>query len=313
MTTRGIYITANDKVIDHAIACLNSIRAHDPSIPVMLIPYNDDYHQVAEVLGRDYGVEVYPDLAFIQRLSKNLHGIFGEGFFARPNQFRKQACWFGPFDRFLYIDTDVVVFSAIAKVLDYLDNYDFISYDYQHRGGIRNVFSPAIVEQGVFTPTELEDMFNCGFWGSKKGLVSEQDLYDTFAECAAHPDYFDFSEKTSDQPIINYLILKRMARRFNLVRQPGGGPGNWAGSPHFVPLVASEGMTLSDPNVNQPLDYLHWAGYRIQPGCPYWDIWAYYRYLRDPDSRPVEVPVVPPSPLGTLGRKAGKLLSRLGR
>jgi hypothetical protein len=313
MTTRGIYITANDKVIDHAIACLNSIRAHDPSIPVMLIPYNDDYHQVAEVLGRDYGVEVYPDLAFIQRLSENLHGIFGEGFFARPNQFRKQVCWFGPFDRFLYIDTDVVVFSAIAKVLDYLDNYDFISYDYQHRGGIRNVFSPAIVEQGVFTPTELEDMFNCGFWGSKKGLVSEQDLYDTFAECAAHPDYFDFSEKTSDQPIINYLILKRMARRFNLVRQPGGGPGNWAGSPHFVPLVASEGMTLSDPNVNQPLDYLHWAGYRIQPGCPYWDIWAYYRYLRDPDSRPVEVPVVPPSPLGTLGRKAGKLLSRLGR
>jgi hypothetical protein len=38
-------------------------------------------------------------------------------------------------------------------------------------------------------------MFNCGFWGSKKGLVSEQDLYDTFAECAAHPNYFDFSEK----------------------------------------------------------------------------------------------------------------------
>ncbi|MBE9113037.1 methionine synthase [Nodosilinea sp. LEGE 07298] len=309
MTSRGIYITANDKVMDHAIACLNSIRAHDPSIPVMLIPYNDDYHQVAEVLGRDYGVEVYPDLEFIQRLSENLHGIFGEGFFARPNQFRKQACWFGPFDRFLYIDTDVVVFSAIAKVLDCLDNYDFISYDYQHRGGIRNVFAPAIIEQGVFTAAELEDMFNCGFWGSKKGLVSEQDLYDTFAECAAHPNYFDFSEKTSDQPIINYLILKRMARRFNLVRQPGGGPGNWAGSPHFV----QEGMTLVDPNVNKPLDYLHWAGYRIQPGCPYWDIWAYYRYLRDPDSRPAEVPVAVPSPMKTLSRKAGKLLSRLSK
>ncbi|WP_035990423.1 Npun_R2821/Npun_R2822 family protein [Leptolyngbya sp. KIOST-1] len=309
MTSRGIYITANDKVLDHAIACLNSIRAYDPSIPVMLIPYNDDYQQVAEVLGRDYGVEVYPDLEFIQRLSENLHAIFGEGFFARPNQFRKQACWFGPFDRFLYIDTDVVVFSAIAKVLDYLDSYDFISYDYQHRGGIRNVFAPAVLEQGVFTATELEDMFNCGFWGSKKGLVSEQDLYDTFAECAAHPDYFDFSEKTSDQPIINYLILKRVARRFNLVRQPGGGPGNWAGSPHFV----QAGMTLVDPNVNKPLDYLHWAGYRIQPGCPYWDIWAHYRYLRDPDSRPVEVPTVAPSPIKILSRKAGTLLSRLGR
>ncbi len=38
---RGIYITANDRVMDHAIACLNSIRLHDPSIPVMLIPYSD--------------------------------------------------------------------------------------------------------------------------------------------------------------------------------------------------------------------------------------------------------------------------------
>ncbi len=313
MTTRGIYITANDKVIDHAIACLNSIRAHDPSIPVMLIPYNDDYHQVAALLHRDYGVELYPDLAFIARLSENLQAIFGADFFARPNTFRKQACWFGPFERYLYIDTDVVVLSAIAQVLDHLDDYDFLCYDYQHRGGIHNVFGSAVVDQQVFTPTELTEVFNTGFWASKSGLLSEQDLYDTFAECAAHPDYFDFSEKTSDQPIINYLILKRVARRFNLVRQPGGGPGNWAGSPHFVPIVASEGMTLSDPNVNQPLDYLHWAGYRIQPGCPYWDIWAYYRYLRDPDSRPVEVLAVPPSPLGTLGRKAGKLLSRLGR
>ncbi|MGB3202076.1 MAG: Npun_R2821/Npun_R2822 family protein [Nodosilinea sp.] len=309
MTSRGIYITANDKVLDQAIACLNSIRAHDPSIPVMLIPYNDDYHQVAEVLGRDYGVAVYPDLEFIQRLSENLHGSFGEGFFARPNQFRKQACWFGPFDRFLYIDTDVVVFSAIANVLDHLDHYDFISYDYQHRGGLRNVFAPAIIEQGVFTAAELEDIFNCGFWGSKQGLLSEQDLYNTFAECAAHPDYFDFSEKTSDQPIINYLILKRMARRFNLVRQPGGGPGSWAGSSHFV----QQGMTLVDPNVNQPLDYLHWAGCRIQPGCPYWDIWAYYRYLRDPDNHPAKIPAVSPSPMSTLSRRAGELFSRLSQ
>ncbi|NEQ17342.1 MAG: methionine synthase, partial [Moorea sp. SIO3E2] len=37
-----------------------------------------------------------------------------------------------------------------------------------------------------------------------------------------------------------------------------------------------------DPNLNQPLQYLHWAGIRIQPGCPYWDIWKHYRYLNEP-------------------------------
>jgi hypothetical protein len=287
--TRGIYIMANDRVMDQTIACLNSIRHQDPHIAIMLIPYDEDYRQLAAVLQRDYGVEVYPDLDFLERLSVNLQTIFGAEFFARPNQFRKQACWFGPFERFLYIDTDVVVFSPIARVLDSLDDYDFLCYDFQHRGGIRHVFSPAVVDQGVFTPTELQDLFNCGFWASKQGLMGEQDLYDGFQECAAHPDYFDFSEKTSDQPIINYMILKRVAKRFNLVRQPGGAPGSWAGSLHFV----QDGWRLIDPHLNQPLDYLHWAGFRIQPGCPYWDIWAHYRYLRDPEGVPVLEPETP--------------------
>jgi len=304
-TSRGIYIIANDKVMDHTIACLNSIRAADPTVPVMLIPYDDAYQQVAARLQQDYDVALYPDLAFIERLSVNLQQIFGEDFFARPNQFRKQACWFGPFERFLYIDTDVVVFSPIIRLLDYLDTYDFLCYDYQHKGGIRNVFSPQIVEQKVFNETELQDLFNCGFWASKKGLLSEQDLYDGFRACAAHPEYFDFSEKTSDQPIINYLILQRVQRRFNLVRQPGGGPGNWAGSAHFE----QSGLSLRDPNVDKPLDYLHWAGFRIQPGCPYWDIWAHYRWLRDPENRPADPPAPPPpSPLKTLLRRMKRAL-----
>jgi len=37
---KGIYITANDKVMDYAIACLNSIRLYDPEIPIVLIPYD---------------------------------------------------------------------------------------------------------------------------------------------------------------------------------------------------------------------------------------------------------------------------------
>jgi hypothetical protein len=33
-----------------------------------------------------------------------------------------------------------------------------------------------------------------------------------------------------------------------------------------------------DPTCDQPLQYLHWAGIRIEPGCPYWEIWAESRY-----------------------------------
>lgn len=285
--SRGIYIIANDKVTEQAIALLKSIRVFDPETPVVLIPYDDNYHIVAAIL-HPYGVTVYEDLEFIDRLSKRLQQTFGEEFFARPNQFRKQACWYGPFDEFLYIDTDIVVFEKIADNLNYLAEYDFICSDYQHSGGIKNVFSPKVLEAGVFTEAECRDIFNCGFWGAKKDLISEDDLYATFIECAAHPEYFDFSEKTSDQPIINYMILKRVPRRFNIVRRPGKAPGNWAGSAHFI----REGDRLIDPKLNQPLQYLHWAGFRIQPGCPYWDIWEHYRYLNE--EKPTSLPALPP-------------------
>jgi len=281
---RGIYITANDRVIEQAIALLNSIRFYDPETPIVMIPYDDQYHAIADLLAECYGVQVYEDLEFIDRLSKQLHQIFGDKFFARPNQFRKQACWYGPFDEFLYIDTDIVVFEKIIDRLNYLQDYDFICCDYQYAGDLKNVFTPKILEDKVFTPEELKGIFNGGFWGSKKNLISEAELYQTFAECASHTEYFDFSQKTSDQPIINYMILKRVSQKFNLVRIPGGGAGSWAGSPQFK----RQGNILIDPDANNsPLQYLHWAGIQIAPGCPYWDIWEYYRYLNSPQSLPV--------------------------
>ncbi|HEY9627741.1 MAG TPA: Npun_R2821/Npun_R2822 family protein [Coleofasciculaceae cyanobacterium] len=299
---RGIYITANDRVIDHAIALLNSIRQHDTETPVVLIPYDDNYQLVADTLAEKFGVQIYPDLAFIDRLSQRLHEIFGDRFFARPNQFRKQACWFGDFDQFLYIDTDIVVFEKISDRLNHLAEADFICNDYQHRGGIANVFTSKVLEEQIFTAAECQEVFNGGFWGSKQGLITEADLYATFAECAAHPEYFDFSQKTSDQPIINYMVLKQLSRRYNIARQSHKAPGNWAGSPHFV----REGDRLIDTQIAQPLHYLHWAGIKIQPGCPYWEIWEHYRYLNEP--KPAQL--APQPAVGSLRKVMDQAIAR---
>ncbi len=307
--SRGIYIVANDKVTEQAIALLNSIRFYDPDVPVVMIPYDETYQQVAHLLGDKFGLTVYEDLDFIKRLSQKLQDIFGSQFFARPNQFRKQACWFGPFDEFLYIDTDIVVFEKIIDNLNYLQDQDFICCDYQYAGGITNVFTPKVIENQVFTPEELKSIFNGGFWASKKGLLSEQDLYDTFAECAAHPEYFDFSQKTSDQPIINYMILKRVKRRFNIVHRPEMAAGNWAGTKKFQPI---EGYKLFDPDNRQPLQYLHWAGIRIQPGCPYWKIWEHYRYLNEPKPSFSEPKAEKKSFLNSLGDRLRKIKAKLG-
>lgn len=292
--TDGIYIVANDTVIEQTIAFLKSLRYHDQDTPIILIPFDANYERVLEV-AQPFGVERFEDLQFVDELCLKLHDIFGKGFFNTPNKQRKQACWFGPFERFLYIDVDIIVFEKIFDNLNYLDNTDFLCCDYQYTNGISNVFTPKVLDDGVFTEADLQDVFNSGWWASKKGLFSLEDLYETFAECAKHPDYFDFSQKTTDQPIFNYLVLKRIQRRFNLVRRPGKAPGSWARSPHFY----REGDRLIDSKTGQPLQYLHWAGVRIAPGCPYWDIWEHYRYLGEEIP---ERPAIAPSP-PSLGRQ----------
>lgn len=283
---RGIYITANDKVTEQAIALLNSIRLYDSDTPIVLIPYDENYHQIAEILGKSHGVTVYKDLQLIEDLSQQLYNIFGQGFFDKPNKLRKHACWFGEFDEFLYIDTDIVVFEKIINNLKYLSDYDFLCCDYQHKSGIKNVFSSKIIEAQVIQPDEIQDTFNSGFWATKKGLITQPEIQNIFAECAAHPEYFDFSQKVSDQPIFNYMVLTRIKKRFNLVRREGKAPGNWAGSPHFQ----IKDRIVFDPDTNQSLQYLHWAGIKIQSGCPYWDIWKYYRYLGEAHP-PADLPV----------------------
>lgn len=272
--SRGIYILANDRVIENSIALLNSIRLHDPDTPIVMIPYNDQYQQIAELTGSRYGVQVYDNLEFIEYQTNLLNQICGQDFFDRPNLLRKLACWFGPFDEFLYIDTDIVVFEKVVDTLDELANYDFLCCDYQYLAGIKQVFSPPITK--IFNEKELQEVFNTGFWASRKGLVSEKDVQDMFAVFAANPECFYLLN--SDQTFLNYMVLKYMPRRLNLLRKPGKWPGNWAGSKHFQ----IEGNRVIDPNVNQPLKFLHWAGVRIAPGGPYWEIWEHYRYLNEP-------------------------------
>lgn len=273
--TRGIYIMANDRVLEHAKALLNSIRVFDKETPVLLIPYDDNYKAAQAVLGAAYGVALYPDLKIVERLAQKIGDAFPPGFIPRPNQFRKQACWFGPFEEFLYIDTDVVVFEKIINTLDLLNGHDFLCCDYQFKGGIKNVFTDRAIESGLIQVEDIRHIFNAGFWGGRKNAVTEDQILSSARECAARLECFDFSQKTSDMPIFNYSMIKNIKNKVNLT-QIGSEPGSWAGTKHFL----NNDNILSDPNSKKNLRYLHWAGINIKAGCPYWEIWEYYRNLK---------------------------------
>ncbi|MGY6529918.1 MAG: Npun_R2821/Npun_R2822 family protein [Cyanobacterium sp.] len=279
---KGIYIVANDKVINNSIALLNSIRLYDKETNIFLIPFDDKYQEVAKVLKERHGVKLFPDLDFVDNFTTKIASIFDRDFLALPNKMRKLVQWFGPLDEFLYIDTDIVVFEKIIDNLKYLQEYDFLNCDYHFKGRkLNDIFSPMVLEQNIFSPQQLEDVFNSGFWASKKGIFTEDELYQLLAECANHREYFDFSQKTTDQPILNYLILKTTKKRLNLVKLKDNEPGNWAGSPHFE----EKDYILYDQG--QRLKYVHWAGVSIGGKGAYGELWEYYRYLGE--EKPVSV------------------------
>jgi len=286
--SRGIYIVANNRVADNAIALLNSIRAYDPDVNIFLIPFDENYQNIANTIAKLHNVKLFPNLALLENFTQKIADIFDRDFLALPNKMRKLVAWFGPLDKFLYIDTDIIVFEKISEVLERLEAADFLCCDYHHLGrGLKDIFSPLVTEQNIFTTEQLADVFNSGFWASKKGTISKNRMYELLADCARHREYFDFSRQTTDQPILNYIVLQSMPKRLNLVKLADNVPGSWAGSKHFE----EKDRILYDRG--QRLMYLHWAGTPMKPGGPYRELWEHYRYLHDPHPPQQQSPVNP--------------------
>jgi hypothetical protein len=269
----GVYIVANDRVIDNAIALMSSIRNHDPGLPVIMIPFDHQYQETARILKETYQVELFPDLSFLDDFTATIGNIFPRDFLKLPNKMRKLAAWFGPLDEFLYIDTDIIVFRPLSETLSFLKTADFLNCDFHYKGRqLADVFSDVVIQNNIFSPEALTDVFNSGFWGSRKGCFSMPTMTALLEECAAHREYFDFSSGTTDQPIMNYLVLKGIERRCNVVKVVPDEPGSWAGSPHFT----EQDHILYDGD--RPLRYLHWAGTPMREGGPYRHLWEHYRY-----------------------------------
>lgn len=150
MVTRGVYIVANDRVADNAIALLSSLRQHDPDLPVVMIPFDQQYQTIAELLKYHYQVQLFPELDFLENFTQTIAEIFPRDFLKLPNKMRKLAVWFGPLDHFLYVDTDIITFQPLRQTLDFLQQADFICCDYHWKGrGLAEIFSPLVREQAL--------------------------------------------------------------------------------------------------------------------------------------------------------------------
>ncbi len=310
MAIDGIYTLANDVVYDQVVALINSIEVHlGTEIPICIIPYDDRLDRVRQEIARRPHVFVLDAPERIERWQDfvsqvwKLHPTAMETWEKRrgtPGVDRLGAhnrlCAFdteSPFERFIYLDADMLVFDNFDKVIPYLDRYDFIAYDFQ-RSNPENIYdlkSPRLNSLFESDSDMRSQVFCSGFFASKRGIIGpeqRQKILDNLASGDAEVLF----PGSVDQSILNYSVAKLKISYCNLSWELPNEEktGNSAHSPHFQ----NRDNVLYDRG--KRLTFLHYIGVSskyFNRACagenidfPYRDLFLHYRYLHEPEKRP---------------------------
>src|SRR3569833_2800139 len=115
---RGVYFIANDWAYDQTVAFLNSFRLYNPSIPLCLIPYDNATKRLRS-LSAEYNFFVFED-----KRTLAVADAVNVTFYPQNGVLRKLAMWNGPFDEFVYFDTDMIVLHSVDFMYDVLQEFD---------------------------------------------------------------------------------------------------------------------------------------------------------------------------------------------
>ena len=192
---RGIYTLANDGVLDSALALFESLACFAPGLPVQVIPYDERQDLLAPVV-QGFGHSYFdsPDIARLHRLGSSFYPA--HDFAARG--FRKLAAFGGPFESFLFLDSDVVALSPVEPLLEAIAvaGADLVHFDTD-------------LDQ-VYLPGELRDRlvargargFNAGLFGGRRGAITPESIATSLQTLAA--DWKTQLVPNAEQPFLNY-------------------------------------------------------------------------------------------------------------
>ena len=303
----GICTLGNDVVYDQLVALLNSIEAiQGPEVPVCVYPYNDNTEKIKTEIAKRPNVELYSDRQSMEKWDKFVRDVWdthptarqrwsevGSRSYHRIGTHRRYAAFDGPFERFIYMDADTILMSPLDRIFQQLNQNDWVIYDFQYKD-LTHVYDVSSAKmKKLFTSERLaSEVFCSGFYGSKKDIFDAEKrdwLLSKFQDGEAEVLY----PMAPDQTILNYMVMRLNLKVDNLAisLSPNEITGNSVTSKHFEEqdhIVYDRGKRLT---------YLHYIGVsskafaKICAGknidIPYRDIFLHYRYLHEPEKRPV--------------------------
>jgi hypothetical protein len=261
----GVAIVGNDKIIDWLLPFLESYRDTNASLPLYLIPYDDNValtRRAADVYGAIY---VDKEPVEIDRLSHELYpGILN----SNRRRLRKLQALALPLDEVAYVDVDVILFRDFTPIFGKLEagRCEFIvaspSFEYVYNDRRANY---------PFLKDVL--LFNDGFWVTSNKFLKLSDFIDTMRDDAAI--FHDVRKRGQlfAQPLVNFVTHRR-GLKIELL-------------PNVVQKASHEsfykapGVAFKD---GKPVDYegkeiyfAHWAGATSLPSRGVFDAaWTEY-------------------------------------
>lgn len=118
----GVYFLADDAVLQWALAMLVSLRSHEPTLPVVWVPFGGPDRHLRQHLN-SYDVVTWrgeQDLREWEALGRTFFPTNPIG----ARLFRKLAVFDGPLETFIFLDTDVVIRRPLSWAYEALSRAD---------------------------------------------------------------------------------------------------------------------------------------------------------------------------------------------
>ncbi|MGC1306310.1 MAG: Npun_R2821/Npun_R2822 family protein [Phormidesmis sp.] len=299
----GVYILGNDVVFDQVIALINSLEQNvGADLPICIVPYDDNTQRARAATQAYPQVQWFDDIAILNKWENFATKIWqahptafaawaerGVSGVNRMGMHRRFCCFDGPFDKFIYLDADILAMNSFDLFFDSLDDHDFVTYDFQYKdlSHVYDVNATNLTD--VFSRDRLEtEIFCAGLFAAKKGAFTDKMLAELLSHLQAGDAEILYFHGP-DQAILNYMVMKSGIDAINLSRTLPAAKrtGCCVTSPHFT----EQDHILYDGA--EQLIYLHYIGVgskffqRVCNGeniCfPYRDLFLHYRYLKGGD------------------------------
>jgi hypothetical protein len=297
MPTQGVFFLANDGIYDLTIAFLNSFRVHNPTLALCLIPFGDDIERLSKLAAK-YDFTIFDDQAMMTRcdeISRKFHGrVIGN--------YRKFVAWHGPFDEFIYIDSDSVVTADVSFAFEFLEDHAFVFSHSDAPFLRRYVWKETLEATGALTPEQIAFSANGGYFCSAKGNLTFREVeakVDAGLQLIDHMVLFCI-----EQPFLNYLVVtsgKPYTSLWSLAQHRSLDIPfeKWGGDP--LKLQSMEDCRTAEHRIFM----VHWAGIwrpsffevlavdvarklgfsaklpPVRRFLPNRELWRYYRYMSD--------------------------------